>query len=140
MSSAYPWDYHSDLTEERLLVVAGLIADGRRTAVELFDEAAGDNGWTLGCRAFQFGRARILRAVDSGEFPWLTVIDRTLQLIFKIGEVPVRIYRGEADEPTDRRASVSYASLVFYSTNMTKAAILPIALQSRQMWMAACWR
>ena len=53
-------------------------------------------------RAFQFGRARILRTADSGEYPWLDVIDRTLQLIFKIGEVPVRIYHGDADEPTDR--------------------------------------
>src|SRR5436853_21012 len=99
MSKAYPWEYHSDLSEDRLVVVAGLIADGRRTAVELFDEVAGDNGWTLGCRAFQFGRARILRAVDSGEYHWLTAIDRSLQLIFKIGEVPIRIYRGDADEP-----------------------------------------
>jgi hypothetical protein len=102
MSKIYPWEYHSDLTAERLAIVARLIADGRQVAVELFDEEAGDNGWTLGCRAFQFGRARILRAVDSREYPWLDVIDRTLQLIFKIGEVPVRIYKGDADEPTDR--------------------------------------
>lgn len=107
----YPWDYHSDLTAERLQVVAQLIADGRRTAVELFDEEAGDNGWTLGCRAFQFGRARILRAVESGEYPWLDVIDRTLQLIFKIGEVPVRVYRGDADEPTDRTLRQSLSEL-----------------------------
>jgi len=98
----YPWDYHADLTEARLVEVARLIADGRQMAVELFDEDAGDNGWTLGCRAFQFGRARILRAVDGGDHPWLGVIDRTLQLTFTIGEVPVRIYRGEAEEPTDR--------------------------------------
>ena len=84
------------------MVVAQLIADGRQVALELFDEEAGDNGWTLGCRAFQFGRARILRAADGGEYPWLDVIDRSLQLIFKIGEVPVRIYRGDADDPTDR--------------------------------------
>jgi len=102
MAKTYPWDYHSDLTAERLTIVAQLIADGRQMAVELFDEEAGDNGWTLGCRAFQFGRARIIRAADSGEYPWLDIIDRTLQLIFKIGDVPVRIYRGEADEPTDR--------------------------------------
>lgn len=98
----FPWDYHRDLTEERLTTVALLIVDGRQTAVELFDEEAGDNGWTLGCRAFQFGRARILRAVDGQEYPWLGLIDRSLQLIFTIGEVPIRIYRGEADDPTDR--------------------------------------
>lgn len=97
-----PWDYHPDLREDRLVAIAKLIADGRQTAVELFDEAEGDNGWTLGCRAFQFGRARILRAVEGEMYPWLGVIDRSLQLIFTIGEVPVRIYRGEGDEPTDR--------------------------------------
>lgn len=79
-----------------------MIADGRQTAVDLFDEAAGDNGWTLGCRAFQFGRARILNAVDEGIHEWLGVIDRSLQLIFTIGGVPIRIYRGDASEPTDR--------------------------------------
>jgi len=102
MTKTFPWDYHPDLTEDRLTAVAALIVEGRQTAVELFDEEAGDNGWTLGCRAFQFGRHRILRAVDGEEYPWLGVIDRSLQLIFKIGEVPVRIYRGEADDPTDR--------------------------------------
>lgn len=102
MTKIYPWDYHSDLSEERIVTVAELIVDGRQTAVELFDEEAGDNGWTLGCRAFQFGRARILRAIDAGEHSWLRAIDRSLQLTFTIGEVPVRIYRGEADEPTDR--------------------------------------
>jgi hypothetical protein len=98
----FPWEYHSELTEERVVAVARMIVEGRQTAVELFDEEAGDNGWTLGCRAFQFGRARILRAVDDGTHEWLGVIDRTLQLIFTIGDVPVRIYRGEAEEPSGR--------------------------------------
>lgn len=111
MSRIYPWEFHSDLMAERLAIVARMIADGRQDAVERFDEEAGDNGWTLGCRAFQFGRARILRAADSGEYPWLDVIDRTLQLIFKIGEVPVRIYRGDADEPTDRTLRQSFCEL-----------------------------
>lgn len=98
----YPWEYHQDLAEERLIIIARLIVDGRQTAVELQAEVEGDNGWTLGCRAFQFGRHRILRAADNVEHPWLGLIDRGLQLTFKIGEVPIRIYRGEADEPTDR--------------------------------------
>lgn len=68
-------------------------------------------GWTLGCRAFQFGRARILRTAASGEFPWLSVIDPSLQLIFKIGEIPVRIYKGDANEPTDRTRRQSYDEL-----------------------------
>ncbi|MFO7484458.1 hypothetical protein [Oceanibaculum nanhaiense] len=111
MAKQFPWDYHHDLTEDRLVAVARMIVDGRQAAVELFDEEAGDNGWTLGCRAFQFGRARILRAVDEGVYEWLGLVDRSLQLIFTIGEVPVRIYRGEAEEPTDRTMRQSLSEL-----------------------------
>lgn len=111
MAKDSPWEYHPDLTEERLCFVASLIVDGRHSALERYDEAAGDNTWIHGCRAFQFGRHRILSAIDSGEHPWLTAIDRTLQLIFKIGEVPVRIYKGLADEPTDRTLRQSFGEL-----------------------------
>jgi hypothetical protein len=111
VTKKFPWDYHPDLTEDRIITIARMIVDGRQAAVELFDEEAGDNGWTLGCRAFQFGRARILRAVDDSSYDWLGLIDRTLQLIFTIGEVPIRIYRGEAEEPTDRTMRQSLSEL-----------------------------
>ncbi|OCJ23838.1 hypothetical protein A6U89_31750 [Agrobacterium sp. B133/95] len=88
-----------------------MIVDGRHAALDRYDEEAGDNGWTHGCRAFQFGRFRILKAIDGGEYPWLTAIDRSLQLIFKIGEVPVRIYKGLAEEPTGRTLRQSYGEL-----------------------------
>jgi hypothetical protein len=102
MTKNFPWEFHRDLTEDRLIAVGRLIVDGRQLAVDLHDGDIGDDGWTLGCRASQFGRFRILAAVDGEVFPWLRVIDRSRRLIFTIGEVPVRIYRGEADEPTDR--------------------------------------
>ncbi|CAN5500842.1 hypothetical protein BH10PSE12_BH10PSE12_08320 [soil metagenome] len=111
MSKIYPWDYHPDLVEDRLKTVAAMLVDGRHAALERFDEEAGDNGWTHGCRAFQFSRFRVLRAIDGEDYPWLTAIDRTLQLIFKIGDVPVRIYKGEADEPTDRTLRQSFGEL-----------------------------
>lgn len=111
MAKTRPWEFHKDLTAERLSVVGSLIADGRQAAVERFDEEAGDNGWTLGCRAFQFARFRILTASDSGKYPWLTIIDRSMQLVFKIGEVPVRVYKGYADEPTDRTPRQSFSEL-----------------------------
>lgn len=111
MAKIYPWEYHSDLTEERLETVAAMLVDGRHAALERYDEEAGDNGWTHGCRAFQFCRHRVLQAIDGGEFVWLTAIDRTLQLIFKIGDVPVRIYKGDAEEPTDRTLRQSFGEL-----------------------------
>ncbi|WP_298190558.1 hypothetical protein [Novosphingobium sp.] len=111
MTKAFPWEYHPDLTEDRLSTIGAMLVDGRHAALERFDEEAGDNGWTHGCRAFQFCRHRILRAIDSGDHPWLTAIDRTLQLIFKIGEVPVRIYKGDAEEPTTRTMRQSFGEI-----------------------------
>ncbi len=108
MAKIYPWDYHPDLTEDRLKTVAAMLVDGRHAALERYDEEAGDNGWTHGCRAFQFCRHRVLRAIDRGNHAWLTAIDRTLQLIFKIGDVPVRIYKGDAEGPTDRTLRQSF--------------------------------
>lgn len=111
MTKTCPWEYHPDLTEERLKIVAGMLVKGRHAALDRHDEEAGDNGWTLGCSAFQFCRHRILKAVDSGDYPWLDAIDRSLQLVFKIGEVPVRIFKGDADEPTDRTLRQSLVEL-----------------------------
>lgn len=111
MAKIYPWEYHSDLIEERLKTVAAMLVDGRHAALERYDAEAGDNGWTHGCRAFQFCRHRVLRAIDSGDYVWLTAIGRTLQLIFKIGDVPVRIYKGDAEEPTDRTLKQSFSEL-----------------------------
>lgn len=111
MEKVYPWDYHPDLTEERLKTVAAMLVDGRHAALERYDEEAGDNGWTHGCRAFQFCRHRVLQAIDAGDLSWLTAIDRTLQLIFKIGDVPVRIYKGEAEDPTERTLKQSFGEI-----------------------------
>jgi hypothetical protein len=111
MTTTAPWEIHPDLTSERLVAVARLISRGRNDALDRFDPSVGDDGWTLGCRAYQFGRFRVLEAIDSGDAPWLTVLDRTKQFVFKIGKVPVRFYRGPADEPNHRTLRQSYPEL-----------------------------
>jgi hypothetical protein len=66
----------------------------------------GDDPWSIGCRAFAFGRHRLKRAAESGEYPWLEVLDDSAHFVFVIGSngqgVPVRFYRGPAEEPTER--------------------------------------
>jgi hypothetical protein len=106
-----PWELHPDLTEERLVKTAKLIARGRDDALARFDPSVGDDGWTLGCRAFQFARFRILEAAETSVFPWLSILDSSKQLIFKIGEVPVRFYHGRADDPSDRTLRQSFPEL-----------------------------
>jgi hypothetical protein len=111
MLAKTPWDLHPDLTADRLAVVAKLLRQGRNDALDRFDPSIGDDGWTLGCRAFQFARFQILEAAAQGDPPWLSIEDDSRQLVFKIGSVPVRFYRGPADEPTTRTLRQNYPEL-----------------------------
>lgn len=111
MSKFVPWLHHPDLKSERLIHVATLIAQGRNDALDRFEPSIGDDSWSLGCRAYRCGRFRIEEAIESNKHPWLTALDSSMQFTFKIGTVPVRFYRGLADEPTQRTLKVSYPEL-----------------------------
>ncbi|HYG49229.1 MAG TPA: hypothetical protein VD846_14955 [Allosphingosinicella sp.] len=108
MSKQFPWDYHPDLTAERLIEVALLIRRGRHDAVERFESEVGDDNWTLGCRAYKFGQFRITEAHNADRLPWLNIIDPSMRFIFGIGLVPVRFYRGDAEEPSAKTCRVAF--------------------------------
>ena len=97
-----PWDIHPALTEDRLRACALLLAHARRDAVRLAAYDMGDDSWSVGCRAYAFGRQRLRRAAERGTYNWLTVLDESHHFVFLIEDVPVRFYRGSADEPTAR--------------------------------------
>jgi hypothetical protein len=83
-----------------------MLANARRDALAMASYELGDDPWSVGCRAFAFGRSRLRRAAESGQYPWLEVLDESAHFVFLIGSngrgVPVRFYRGPADEPTGR--------------------------------------
>lgn len=101
-----PWEIHPALAEDRLRICARMLANARRDALAMASYELGDDAWSVGCRAFAFGRHRLERAARSGEYPWLEVLDDSAHFIFVIGSnghgVPVRFYRGAAEEPTER--------------------------------------
>ena len=97
-----PWDLHPALTEERITACARLLARGRTDALAMADSWAGDDAWSIGCRAFSFSRNQLRRAAEAGRFPWLGVLDETHHFVFLIEGVPVRFFRGDADEPSKR--------------------------------------
>ena len=102
MPAVKPWEFHPDLTQDRLVAVAQLIASGRDAALEIYDPVRGFNGWLLGCCAYQFGRVRIQRAVEEQSLPWLGISRGTRHFIFQIGAVPVRFYRDDPDDPSEK--------------------------------------
>lgn len=111
MSESKPWDFHPHLAHDALVAVAALIAQGRSDALIRHNEEVGDDGWTLGCSAFQFARFQIKKAAGTTGFEWLAIIDPTKQFIFQIGDVPVRFYKGDADQPSDRTLRQTFSEL-----------------------------
>ena len=101
-SPRLPWEFHPALTEDRLRLCARLLANARRDAVALAAYEMGDDSWSVGCRAYAFGKQRLKRVADSRNHPWLRVMDDSHHFVFLIDQVPVRFYRGFADEPTVR--------------------------------------
>src|SRR3954468_1283574 len=99
-SPRLPWDFHPALSEDRLRVCARLRANARRDALALAAYELGDDSWSVGCRAYAFGRHRLLRVAESGSHHWLRVLDDSHHFVFLIEDVPVRFYRGPADDPT----------------------------------------
>jgi hypothetical protein len=97
-----PWAFHPALTEERLRFCARLLANARRDAVALAAYEMGDDNWSVGCRAYAFGKQRLRRVAESGAHAWLKVMDDSHHFVFLIDAVPVRFYRGLADDPTAR--------------------------------------
>lgn len=97
-----PWDLHPALTADRLAVAAHLLARGRADAIAMADPWAGDDAWSIGCRAYSFSRHQLAAASRTGRYSWLKVLDATHHFVLLIEGVPVRFFRGDADEPTKR--------------------------------------
>ncbi len=97
-----PGELHPALTAEQLLVCARLLVRGRAEAFRLADPWAGDDAWSIGCRAYSFSRNQLRQAATTGRYDWLGVLDETHHFVFLIKGVPVRLFRGDAAEPTKR--------------------------------------
>lgn len=97
-----PWELHPALTAERLQNCARLLANARRDAIALASEEMGDDAWSVGCRAYAFSRHRLRRTAEAGHYPWLRILDESHLFVFLIDAVPVRFYRGPADDPNAR--------------------------------------
>ena len=84
------WDVHPAPTEDRLRLCPRLLANARRDALALAAYEMGDDSWSVGCRAYAFGRYRLLRVAESGSHNWLRVLDDSHHFVFLIEDVPVR--------------------------------------------------
>jgi hypothetical protein len=108
MKQFTPWEIHPSLQLNRLTQLAAAIKTARDSVVPLHDPDAGDNHWCMHCR----GYARQCRAVRdlAEEVSWLTVSSTSpndLELSLCVGSVPMKIVRGDPEEPTYRHRDFS---------------------------------
>jgi hypothetical protein len=106
-----PWLSYPSLTKEHLVAIAALMREARDGAVLLHDPEAGDSSWSLGCRIYDRIMAQIRRA--SLTMPWLTVLPetQTLRFTFAIGSLPLKFYKGDADDVPGKFLVRSFAEL-----------------------------
>lgn len=110
MPGFVPWEKYPALKLERLIAVAAAIRSGRNSAVLSHEPSKGDNFWTLGCVAYQ--RCCYALTELSDRCNWLTVLpEEQNRFTFAVGGVPLKFYKGPADDPPSRSLAVSYAEL-----------------------------
>ena len=136
MSHRQPWDYHPALTAERLALAARLLVRGRHDALARAEPEAGDDAWSIGCRAYSFSRHQLITAATTGQHPWLKVMDASHHFVFLIEGVPVRFYRGPADGPSERTLAqqereAAQMSLAFGSDVDTDGLLFRLAIETR---------
>ncbi len=102
MSTDSPWDYHPDLTQERLSLITEVIKEVRNSTIDT-TEAAHKVPWGTGCMVYDRTRERLTSLCN--ELSWLNVFDSQGH-VFLIGSVPVRIFKGSPERPTTKTLAV----------------------------------
>lgn len=128
-----------DLTEHRLGVLAGAIEEARRLARERLRLDLGETLWTLGVSAHEILRAFLVRL--EGEHGWLTLTQTGNQQIeIRVGEVPLRVWRGDHDAPNARilrPGPVEQFQRRFFFDD--EAAHVEAQIAGKD-WTGFCWR
>ena len=110
MDSFVPWEKYPALELDRLVIVASAIRKGRASAVADHKPSEGDDAWTQGCLAYR--RCCFSLAEASAEHRWLTILpEEPNRFTFAISGIPLKFYKGFADDPPSRSLARSFAEL-----------------------------
>lgn len=93
-----PTLFSSDLSHDRLNVIASLLLDARYKALHDANTEL-DDSYTKGCLAFGRQRQAILKAWKNPLYPWLSISHGGTDLLFKIGTVLARFFTDDATKP-----------------------------------------
>jgi hypothetical protein len=93
-----PWDFHSQLSEPRLRVIASTLLDVLyETELELSTPL--DDAYTRGSTAFGRQRNAIVQLCLGGQHPWLRLTNAAMDITFEIEGIPCRFFADDPDHP-----------------------------------------
>lgn len=98
-----PWEVSPQLTEQRLRLIASTFDRVRDEVFEAHEPDKGDGNWGFGCRAYERTCFQLSKlSEDAAHRDWLKVEAQRLQCTLRIGDIPIKFYRGEPTDPTPR--------------------------------------
>jgi hypothetical protein len=95
--SPLPWELNSALLPERLQLLAIAAQQARDGVIDLRDDR--DDAWCCCCRAYTWTRAAFAAVQQAGGASWMRTKSSGLAFTFYVGNVPMKFYRGKADQP-----------------------------------------
>jgi hypothetical protein len=129
MEPFIPWEFFPSLMSNRLETLAAAIKTARDSVVPLHDTDSGDSNWSLHCRGYS-RQCHAIRQL-SKEASWLTVSSTSpndLELSFRVGKVPMKIVRGDREEPTYRHRDFSQGEQTLMEAIMEELPPGPLRL------------
>lgn len=118
----HPWELNPALKSEYIKQLASFIREVRDDVIDRHDDELGDTARSTGLRAYECCRSRIIRAASSVDgYRWLGVVTDDGRFTFSIDSVPVRLYRGRANSPEERRLIPSTEAL-------SQMSLLPVQI------------
>jgi len=104
-----PWELNSDLTKDRIITIASLIAKKRSEVIELHDEEIlGDTPRSLGMRCYECCRTEIIRVAKDPELgSWLSILTQEGRFTFCMGDTPVRFSRNDPKDLPNKKLVTS---------------------------------
>jgi len=98
-----PWLLAPQLKKEYLLQLASFLVKVRGEVIDRHEPDLGDTRLSLGMRAYECCRKRIIFKNDEGTWPWLSVLTEQGRFTFAIDGVPVRFTRNDPNNLPDRK-------------------------------------
>lgn len=124
MKLPYPWELYSDLSNDRLEIIAITLLDIRHiTSTDM--NSRHDCNYTYGSTTFGRSRNAIIEMAEDPLYPWLSIRRSGMGLTFKIVNIPCRFFTDDSNNPKKKgffkRHAVDNPNYDLFSDNLIQA-------------------